>query len=57
MKISGHHVTSSPWAPVTSGVESRGGIRTLVFPAELEAEQKDYVILPPAAVTLIKISA
>ena len=28
-----------------------------VFPSELEAEQMDYVILSPAAVTLIKISA
>ena len=31
-KISGHHVTPSPWAPVTSGVESRGGTRTLSSP-------------------------
>ena len=40
---------------VWGGIQGRN--QDSVFPSELEAEQKDYVILPSAAVTLIKISA
>ena len=40
---------------VWGGIQGRN--QDSVFLSELEAEQKDYVTLPPAAVTLIKISA
>ena len=49
------HLLALGACDVWGGIQGRN--QDSVFPSELEAEQKDYVILPPAAVTLIKISA
>ena len=49
------HLLALGACDVWGGIQGRN--QDSVFPSELEAELMDYVILPPAAVTLIKISA
>ena len=49
------HLLALGTCDVWGGIQ--GWNQDSVFPSELEDELMDYVILPPAAVTLIKISA